>query len=98
MSDFQNFDVGILQLEWYKHMKFRFSIKFDQRESAMENSNPMSDFQHFDVVILQPEWYQHMKFRFSIKFDRRESNMGNPNLMLVFDENHVLLSLVKFTI
>ena len=64
----------------------------------MGNSNLMSDFQNFDVGIFQLEWYQHMKFRFSIKFDRRESNMGNPNLMLVFDENHVLLSLVKFTI
>ena len=28
---FFSYDVGILQLEWYQHMKFRFSIKFDQR-------------------------------------------------------------------
>jgi len=26
MSDFRNFDVGIRQLEWYQHRKFRFSI------------------------------------------------------------------------
>ena len=57
----------------------------------------MSDFQNFDVGILQLEWYQHIKFQFSIKFDQRKSGMGNPNLMLVFDENHVLLPLVKFT-
>jgi len=57
----------------------------------------MSDFQYFDVGILQLEWYQHMKFRFSIKFDQRQSSMGNPNMMSVFDENHVLLPLVKLT-
>jgi len=28
MLEFQNFGVGILQLEWYQHMKFQFSIKF----------------------------------------------------------------------
>ena len=71
MSDSQNFDVGILQLEWYQHIKFRFSIKFDQRKSGVENPNLMSDSQNFDVGILQLEWYQHIKFRFSIKFDQR---------------------------
>ena len=55
MSDFQNFDVGILQLEWYQHMKFQFSIKFDQRQSGMENSNLMLEHQNFDVGILQLE-------------------------------------------
>jgi len=59
----------------------------------------MSDFQYFDVGILQLEWYQHqhIKFQFPIKFDQRKSGMGNSNLMLIFDENHVLLPLVKFT-
>ena len=57
----------------------------------------MSEHQNFAAGILQLEWYQHMKFRFSIKFDQRESSMGNPNMMLVFDENYVLLPLVKFT-
>ena len=70
MSEHQNFAAGILQLEWYQHMKFRFSIKFDQRQSGMGSSNLMSDFQNFDVGILQLEWYQHMKFQFSIKFDQ----------------------------
>jgi len=55
MSDFQNFDVGILQLEWYQHMKLQFSIKFDQRQSGMENSNLMLEHQNFDVGILQLE-------------------------------------------
>ena len=71
MSDFQNFAAGILQLEWYQHTKFEFSIKFDQRLSCMGSSNSMSYFQNFDVGILQLEWYQHIKFEFSIKFDQR---------------------------
>ena len=57
----------------------------------------MSEHQNFAAGILQLEWYQHIKFLFSIKFDQRQSGMGNPNLMLVFDENHVLLPLLKFT-
>jgi len=63
----------------------------------MGNSNLMSDSQNFDVGIFQLEWYQHIKFEFSIKFDQRYSGVENPNLMLVFDENHVLLPLLKFT-
>ena len=63
----------------------------------MGNSNLMSDSQNFDVGFLQLEWYQHIKFQFSIKFDQRQSGVENPNLMLVFDENHVLLPLLKFT-
>ena len=70
MSDFQNFDVDILQLEWYQHMKFQFSIKFDQRQSGMGNSNLVSDFRNFAAGIRQLEWYQHRKFRFSIRFDQ----------------------------
>ena len=41
VSDFQNLELVFFHQLWYQLMKYRFSIKFDQKQAGTTDSNPL---------------------------------------------------------